>query len=143
LAAVAQFPSGAKRGRVAVFSGRSIKSSSFQGAFPTLCQLGLIEERGDHYVATAAGAELANVGELPTGPALIPHWMGKLVPSEARVLKALIDRYPARLTRDEVAAMTGQSTLSSSFQGAFPSLRDLELIEGRDDFAASGIFFES
>ena len=142
LAAVAQFPSGCTRGRAAVFSGRSIKSSSFQAAFPALEQAGLIEKRGDKYVATDEGNATAGVGVLPSGPELIPHWMAKLLPSERNVLKAVLDAYPGRVTRDEVARATGQSIKSSSFQASFPALRDLELIEGHSDFRANDIFFE-
>lgn len=142
LSTIGQFPSGATRQRIAVMSGRSIKSSSFQSAFPALEAQGLIQKIGEKYSVTAAGAEIAGSEPLPTGPELLRHWLGKLSPSEAKVLQAIVDAHPKAVTREEVAESTGQSSKSSSFQSAFPALRDLELVEGRSEFTASEAFFE-
>lgn len=141
LQTVAQFPSGATRQRVAVMSGRSIKSSSFQASFPALEQKGLISKLGEKYSATSAGAKVGGATPLPSGPELLEHWLRKLTPSEQKVLRAIADAYPKRITRETVADRTGQSTKSSSFQASFPALRDLELIEGHADFRASEAFF--
>jgi hypothetical protein len=142
LDAVAQFTQPVTRRRIAVFSGRSIKSSSFQAAFPGLVGRGLIAERGDGYEATPEGKAAAGVGTLPTGPALVAHWRSKLTPSEVKVFDAVLAAYPQGVSRAEVAARTGQSPASSSFQAAFPALRDLELIEGQRQFRASDVLFE-
>jgi|GEM_PF-403968 len=141
LKTIAQFPTGARRGRVAVFSGRSSKSSSFQKAFPALERRGLIYQSADFFVATDAGKALAGVGPLPSGPALAAHWMTKLTPSEAKVLRAIMHVYPNTITRPQVSAATGQSPSSSSFQKAFSALRDLQLISGKDSFLASDDLF--
>lgn len=133
LDAVASFPSGATRQRIAVFSGRSIDSSSFQGAFPKLVARSLIASGNGVYVATESGREIAN----PTEGADLDDWLRKLNPSEAKVLKAICDKYPAAVTRAEVSEVTGQSANSSSFQAAFPALRALGLIEGASDFKAN------
>ncbi len=145
LDAAASFPGGATRQRIGIFSGRSIKSSSFQGAFaggeakgdrPSLVQRGLLRADGDRYVPTEAGHALAE----PTAGVTLADWLGKLLPSEAKVLQCLATARPGRLTRADVAARTGQSEKSSSFQGAFPALRELGLIEGDRDYAASAAF---
>lgn len=133
LDAAASFPSGATRQRIAVYSGRSIKSSSFQSAFPSLEGKGLLFSTGDRYLPTDAGAALA----MPNAGASLEDWLAKLVPSEAKVLRCIADAYPERVTREQVSERTGQSMSSSSFQSAFPALRDLELIEGRADFRAN------
>lgn len=133
LDAVASFPSGATRQRIAVFSGRSIDSSSFQGAFPKLVARSLISTNGGIYLATESGREIAN----PTEGADLDDWLRKLKPSEAKVLSTICLAYPNRIDRGEVAAATGQSASSSSFQAAFPALRALGLIEGKSDYRAS------
>jgi hypothetical protein len=128
--AAASFPNGATRQRIAVFSGRSIKSSSFTGAFPSLESKGCLHRIGDKYIMPITYTHLAN----PHSGTTLEDWLQKLTPSEAKVLRCLADAYPGRLTKTEVSERTGQSGLSSSFTGAFPALRDLELIEGRDDY---------
>lgn len=133
LDAAASFPNGATRQRIAVYSGRSLKSSSFTGAFPTLEAAGLIRREGERYLATPEGAAAANAS---TGTSL-EDWLRKLKPSEAKVLACIVAAYPGRVTRAEVSERTGQSQASSSFTGAFPALRDLELIEGQSDFRAT------
>jgi hypothetical protein len=113
-----------------VFSGRSIKSSSFTGAFPSLENKGCLQRIGDKYIVPLTYTHLAN----PHPGATLEDWLQKVTPSESKVLRCLADAYPGRLTKTEVSERTGQSGLSSSFTGAFPALRDLELIEGRDDY---------
>jgi len=147
LDAAASFPGGASRQRISIYSGRSIKSSSFQSCFsggdpkgerPSLVQRGLLREVGDKYEVTEAGMDLAN----PTAGVSLEDWLSKVTPSESKVLKYLADNYPRRLTREEVSAGTGQSMASSSFQSAFPQLRDLGLIEGKSDFTAASQLFD-
>jgi hypothetical protein len=104
--------------------------SKFQATFPALVGRGLLVKTGDTFQATESGAALAQ----PTVGASLNDWLAKLKPSEAKALRALADAYPERLTREQVAERTGQSVSSSTFQAAFPALRDLELIEGRSDF---------
>lgn len=142
LDAAASFPGGATRQRISIFSGRSIKSSSFNAAFsggeaktdtPSLVQRGLLEQVGEKYVPTEAGMAMAQ----PTEGSSLADWMQKLTPSEAKVLECIARANGRRLTREEVSERTGQSTASSSFNGAFPALRDLGLIEGTKDFAAT------
>ena len=138
LDAAAAFPGGATRRRISIYSGRSYRSSSFQSAFPSLIKSGLLRETGDHrFEPTEAGAALAR----PTIGTSLQDWLRKLAPSEAKILMAVSDAYPERLTRAQVAERTGQSQLSSSFQSAFPALRELHLIEGASDFQASAELF--
>lgn len=143
LQAIAQFPSGASRGRTAVFSGRSRKSSSFDGAFRKLERKGLIQRAaGEKYLATAEGSARVGVEPVPPGAASHDVWLAKLLPSEQKIFQALLEAWPERLTKAQVSERTGQSMKSSSFDNAFPALRDLELIEGHGDYKASDLFFE-
>lgn len=127
LDAAASFPGGADRRRIAVFSGRSFKSSSFQQSFPSLEARGYLRQSGDRYEPTEAGHALAN----PTTGTNLEDWIRKLTPSEGKVLWAISGQVPydEPMTRQRVATITGQSFASSSFQQAFPALEALGLIE--------------
>lgn len=94
-------------------------------------QRGLLRQDGDRYVPTEDGYAMAE----PTSASSLEDWLRKLAPSEAKVLKCLADHAGERLTRAQVSEYTQQSEKSSSFQGAFPALRDLGLIEGTNDYA--------
>lgn len=127
---LAIFPNGATRKRVSIHSGRSAKSSSFNGAFPELEQAGLIVKKGDNYCLTDRGRGLATA----TAGVSLQDWIGKLTPSEGKILRCIAGSYPCRVDREYVSRTTGLSQSSSSFNAAFPALRSLELIEGHSDF---------
>jgi hypothetical protein len=129
LRGVSQFPSGATRAKIAVFSGRSKKSSSFDSAFPKLAARGLITCNNSIYEATAEGKRIAGTKKLPRGRKLLEHWLGKLDPTEKAVLTCLFQQHPAVLTRQQVSDLTGRSVKSSTFDSAFPTLVSLELME--------------
>jgi hypothetical protein len=117
LDAVASIQGGATRKRVAVFARRSFKSSSFQSAFPSLVDKFLLTSSGETYEVTTTGRRLAQPMTAPS----LRDWLRKLKPAQAKVLQAIADSYPNRVTRHDVAEASGQSEASSSFQGAFPS----------------------
>lgn len=100
---------------------------------PTMEAKGLLVRAGNGYQATNTGRALAQEQPAVT----LDEWLAKLKPSESKVLRAIVDAYPAEVTRSEVAEKTGQSTSSSSFKAAFPALAALELITGRGPYRAS------
>jgi hypothetical protein len=125
--------------QVSLLSGYSVKSSSFANALGKL--------RSNQYAV--GGKEAISITELghtalgdyeplPTGRALIDHWMGNLARAERTILEALITAWPGPLTNEEIADTTGYSTTSSSFANALGRLRSLELARGGRDanFAA-------
>lgn len=139
LNAAAAFPNGATRSRIAIYGGRSPKSSSFKASFPGLEAKGLLERVGDNYRATDAGRAIAQEQPAVT----LADWLGKLKPSEAKVLQCIVDAYPGVMTRAEVSQRTGQSDSSSSFKAAFPALRALELITGNREYRAADALMEA
>jgi hypothetical protein len=136
LTVLAQFPDGRTKRQLAMLAGYSAKGGGFNNSLSSLRTAGLIE-RGEPVRATDAG--LAALGEwepLPEGPALIDHWMGQLSKAESAALRALLDAYPAALTKAEVAAQAGYEANGGGFNNALSRLRTLQLIDGRGEMRA-------
>lgn len=137
LTVLAQFPAGRSRTQLAMLSGYSARSSMMDKALSQLRTAGLVEP-GQPYRVTPAGVEaLGGAYEpLPTGPALIEAWMGKLGKAERAFLQLLLDAWPAAMTRAEIAAATGYSGKSSMVDKALSRLRTLELVRGTGQITA-------
>jgi len=70
---------------------------------------------------------------LPVGPELIDYWRRQLGKAERLVLEALVNVYPAALSKAEIAVQTGYEANGGGFNNALGRLRTLELIEGRGE----------
>jgi hypothetical protein len=138
LSVLAQFADGRTRSQVATLSGYSAKSSSFGNALSRLRTLGYINKSGEPIRATneAIDAIAGQYEPLPTGRALLDHWNSKLGKAERIILGVAIEAWPASLSREEVARLSGYSETSSSFGNALSKLRTLELISGRGEILA-------
>lgn len=75
-------------------------------------------------------ADLGPVDALPTGPALVDHWLGRLNKAERAILEVLVDAWPDARSKDEIADATGYASAGGSFANALGRLRSLELISG-------------
>jgi hypothetical protein len=62
--------------------------------------------------------------------------MGQLSKAESAALRALLDAYPAALTKAEVAAQAGYEANGGGFNNALSRLRTLQLIDGRGEMRA-------
>jgi hypothetical protein len=131
LTVLAQFPEGRTRAQVATLSGYSVKSSSFDAALSALRAAGMID-RGNPIRITEAGTAViaGDLEPLPRGEALVEHWMSRLGKGERTLLRIFLDAWPEAMTRDELAARSGYSAKSSSFDAGLSRLRTLELIRG-------------
>jgi hypothetical protein len=131
LTVLAQFPEGRSRAQLATLTGYSVKSSGFANALGLLRSAGLVN-RGALIQATGAGVEaLGGAYEpLPSGAALVEHWMGQLGRAERTLLRVFLDAWPQPLTKAEAAERSGYSATSSGFANALGRLRTLELIHG-------------
>jgi len=96
LAVLAQFPEGRTKRQIGMLTGYSAKGGGFNNALSSLRTAGYIN-RGEPVIATAEGiAALGGDWEpLPTGQALIDHWLRQLSKAAALALTALLDAYPA------------------------------------------------
>lgn len=92
---------------------------------------------------TAAGREALGPYEpLPTGEALLRHWLGELGGSgAARMLEALADVFPRSMSRAELAAAANLVEGSGTFDTYLSRLRRLELVEGRGELRAAEELF--
>jgi hypothetical protein len=131
LAALATYPQGRTRTQVAILTGYSSRGGGFGNALSRLRSLGLVEGGREDLRITGAGVEAAgDVQPLPTGRALLDHWLGQLGKAERLALEALADVYPGAMTREELGAATGYEPTGGGFGNALSKLRTLELIRG-------------
>ena len=137
LSVLAQFPDGRTKRQVGMLTGYSAKGGGFNNALSALRTAGLIE-RGDPIMPTAAGIEA--IGDdwepLPEGPALAEYWIAQLSKAEGLILRALLDAWPAALTKAEVADQAGYAADGGGFNNALSRLRTLQLIDGRGELRA-------
>ena len=99
---------------------------------------GFIAGGGEQLRITEAGlVALGSWDPLPVGPALIDYWRRQLGKAERLVLEALVNAYPAALSKAEIAGQTGYEANGGGFNNALGRLRTLELIEGRGELRIS------
>lgn len=119
------------RSQVALQSGYSSKGGGFNNALGRLRSTGRIIGGRDRIEITDQGVEdLGDFDALPSGPALVDHWLSNLGKAERTILTALVDSWPASLTNEEIAARTEYSASGGGFNNALGKLRTLELIHG-------------
>lgn len=139
----------AQRGRasdaqISTLARYSRRSSAFPKMLGKLTAAGLIEGSPDERRITEAGRKRAGTVEaLPTGRALLDHWLVKLTGYEALFLRTI---YNARtIGRDALSAETNRSRSSSAFEKTIGALRRLDLVDaprGVDDVSISSSFFD-
>jgi hypothetical protein len=144
LTALAQYPHGRSKARVAVLAGYALNGGGFNNYLGALRSRGLIKGDGDRLTITDAGIEALGSWEpLPTGPALVDYWRGRLGKAERLILETLTKAYPDGLTKEEVAIKAGYEANGGGFNNALGRLRTLELVEGRGEIKASGNPFDA
>lgn len=130
LAALAPFGTRSHK-QLAVLAGYKPSSSGFKNPLAHLRATGLAQGGGEAIVITDAGyAALGDYEPLPTGRALVDHWLSKLTGPEARILSALIDAYPTPVTAQDLAERTGYAHTSSGFKNPLAKLRSHQLAMG-------------
>ncbi len=128
--------------KIAFYSDYSSKSSGLDKALSNLRTAGLIAG----FAITHAG--VAAVGDVPQRPRGLElrEWLRpKLGQAENALLDAMIEAYPQRLSKADVAARSGYSDRSSGVDKALSNLRTIEAAEGleRDGGTkAADVFFE-
>lgn len=140
LAALAQHPEGCTREALTVITGykRSTRNTYLQ----RVAAAGNAENRGDRWFATEAGALLvADVEPLPTGSALLEHYLATLPAGEAATLGAIAEADRDRgLTREEIQEETGYKRSTSNTYIQRLSTRELVLVTGGAVLAADLLF---
>jgi hypothetical protein len=129
--------------QLAMQAGYSAKGGGFNNPLSSLRTLGYISPKGvEPIVIFDAGLDaLGEYDPLPTGQALIDHWMGLLSGPEKKILLPVIKAHPATLTKDELADAAGYDPAGGGFNNPLSRLRSLELVTKgtpiglTDDFA--------
>lgn len=138
-----RFPRSGDKKQVAVMAGYAHGSGSFSNARSSLTTKGYIEANGQEWTATAEGIDaLGEFEPLPKGPELVDFWGSRIGKCGRAILEALVEVYPAGMTRNEIAEDTGYEARSGSFGNYISKLRTLELINGKQEIKAADCLFE-
>lgn len=117
--------------QLALVTGKSRKSSTFELALKAFRDLGYIEQGSPYRITERGRARCGDTEPVPTGPALVAYWRARLTKPAAKVfLDHIAAAGPDGIDRDALLAATGYSSTSSSTDDALKYLRDLELIVG-------------
>lgn len=142
LTALAQYPGGRTKNQVAVLTGYAVNGGGFNNAISSLRTSGYLVGSGDNLDITDTGLEaLGSFDPLPTGDALLNHWLGQLGKAERETLRVVAAAWPEALTKEEVAAQAGYAADGGGFNNAVSRLRTLELVAGRGELKASDDLF--
>lgn len=104
----------------------------------------VISTRG--FIATENGvAALGSDYEvLPTGDALLRHWLGKLPRGEREILRVLAAAYPRALSRDQISSQTGYDKRSTRDAYLYRlSTKKLAVEVDGSGFSASELLFDA
>jgi uncharacterized protein len=141
LAAAAQHPEGVTREQLTVLTG--YKRSSRDTYLQRLRARGLVVD-GDRITATAEGVAVLGPAfePLPTGAALLEHWLGRLPVGERVVLEVVVAGYPDAVDRERISEAT--SYQRSSRDTYLQRLRSRQLVTeaGRGQVRASDTLFD-
>lgn len=120
-----------EKARLALIAGYSASGGGFNNALGALRTAGLIDG-SDPISLTDAGLQLmVDVPALPTGQALLQHWLGhsSMTKATKAILQALAD-HGGSLSKTDLAAHAGYEESGGGFNNALGSLRTLGLISG-------------
>jgi hypothetical protein len=121
----------ANRVQLAGFARQSPAGGGFANNLGRLRSLGLVEYGPPRMVAlTGAGREAAQAPDVPpTSEALQEQVYAMVSGSQAAILRVLVDRYPDRITRAELAELVGQAAAGGGFANNLGRLRSLGWID--------------
>lgn len=123
---------GMSKVRIALITGMSHTSGTFNTYISSLKTSGFIEVGQDVLQITKAGREkVGPVEKLPTDKRdLLTIWCSHLGANSgsSRILSELFEMYPHGLTKDQVATRVGLSSASGTFNTYISKLRSLQLI---------------
>lgn len=145
LIALAQCPRGLTLRQIGIRAGLSSRSGTFSTYMSKARQSGWVQDGGQGGASTITQAGLSALGSydpLPTGDALLDHWLRELGASGAsRILSEVAKAYPKGLTLEQIGERAGMSHRSGTFSTYLSRLRTLELVSGRSEIHASADFF--
>lgn len=131
LTVLAQHPGGRTRQQIAILSGYSPTSGSFDQGLARCRAAGYMTRDRLATITTEGEAALGDYDLLPIGDALLTWWLGKLSKAEGAALLEFVKAYATEtLDKATLAERTGYSATSGSFDQALGKLRTLRLVDG-------------
>jgi hypothetical protein len=126
------------RAQISTLSGRSPRSSAFDGAMAELKKLGHLVGAGDGlFELSPSGLELAGDAVGAGGQSsheVIETWRRVLPAYERTLFEALLAHHPKLLSRADLAEASRKSITSSAFDGAISALKKNGLVTAEDGF---------
>ena len=134
------------RQQVATVAGFSVKGGTFSTYLSELKRARWIVERMNRVSVTSEG--MRNAGDVPDLPSdsesIIEMWASKFRQGAARMLKALAEKYPDSVTKEELGDFTGFTISGGTFSTYLSELRrnGLITVEGDVVRATKELFLE-
>jgi uncharacterized protein len=135
LTALAQHGVMSKR-KLAILTGYAIGGGGFNNILSSLRSKQYIVGSQEIDITDAGLAAMGSWQPLPTGQALVEHWLGQLGKAERAILEELVAANGTPLGKVELAASTGYAAEGGGFNNALSRLRTLELIHGSKELIA-------
>lgn len=137
---LAQFPTGRTKVQVAILAGYSKTSGGFRNALGKLRGAGYMVGTDPMRITQEGLAVVGKVEPLPTGRALLEHWLNQPKMKKAeRVILEILYNADRPLSKDEIAEAAEYSVTSGGFRNALGKLRSLELVAGMDPIELSEV----
>lgn len=131
----------ASKRKLAVMTGYAISGGGFNNALGRLRSESLIDGSDPIRLTGAGNDAIPDPEPLPTGRALLDHWMSQLGKAERVILQQVAIAYPSAITKETLAERTEYAANGGGFNNALGRLRTLELITGSQDIKASAELF--
>jgi hypothetical protein len=132
LSVLAQWPDGRTYNELAFLAGYSAKASTLGVILSNLRKAGFVQPGNNPVLLTDEGLAAAGGAQpLPTGQALLDHWLRhpRMGEGGRKVLLALIDQYPEDISHTELCELTDYSPAASTMGVILSKLRKLGLVE--------------
>lgn len=130
LTVLAQFhPTPIAPRRAAAIAGYSVRASTWRGILGKLRARDAINGSDPLSITPAGLTALGDFEPLPTGRALLDHWLTRLPKGQAETLRVLAT-IGGHGQASDVASRAGYSTAASTWRGILAGLRVLCLVEG-------------
>lgn len=123
-------PTRVSASKAAAIAGYSVRSSTWRNILSRLRQAALIEQGPEPFAITNDGLMvLGPFDPLPTGAALLEHWMARVGKGDRETLRILAT-LRGECPSSDLAQRAGYSSSSSTWRNILSRLRTLGLIEG-------------
>jgi archaellum component FlaC len=122
------YPNSLTKSRLATLSGFSMNGGTFNTYISELKRNGWIIGANE-FTITEEGLRNAQAEEIPTGEDLLRLWQSKFREGAGKILKTLYDKYPERMTKEEIGYEVGFEPTGGTFNTYISELRRNNLIQ--------------